>query len=1062
MTVDDHPFHSTRVPWTRVVRAIHGIDGGCLRGHVADVSAASLQVRVLGPLAVFRNGEAVRLPQSKKTRALLAYLAITGRSHRRDRLCALLWDVADDPRGALRWSLSKIRPLVDTERERRLLADRESVELHLPRSSLDWRAARRDLDAGVGAISDTRLQELASVFRGELLEGLDLLDFDEFTAWCAAEREHARTCHVTVLHALATRYRGEPDRALGFARQLVRIDPLNQEARAALIRLLAEVGHRNEAYAQYESATRLLKELGTKPNAELLTVRGEIHARPHPSGNMADPAKEATTLPKTDERAPDCQRLFVGRREERARLLAVLDRVRNEGRLAVFLLKGEPGVGKTTLFAELSAEARKRGTAVFEGTAYEAESGRPYGPWIDALRRLPELAIASEHRDALAPLLPELGKLDPNDQSRDRLFAGVVNVVATQSDENAAALLLFDDIHWCDDATAELLHYVARICRGRRVAIVLGARDGELTDNESVMRALRSFRREGLIEEHLLLPLSQREIADLCERIGSEADATEVFAQSGGNPLLARELAQAVSSSTEALPTSLRALVGDRLDRLPQETRDVLRWAAILGPAFQVALLTELTSLDFDPLMHALSVLERRALLRSSPADPDTYEFHHTLVHQVVYSEISEPRRKLMHLRVAKLLEGRVDPNERIAMQIAHHAGIGGEPALAARACLVAGNRCLRMFANAEAFAHARRGLRFADALPDPERLKLKVELEHVSTTARIPDDIEAAAQRIEALAEQALEAGCHEHARLGFTVVSYLRWTVGESTDAHRLSLRAEFASRGADDRDRMVAMAEAARCLVVLERDVAHAEALLLEARALTEPSGEAPWAVYDGLGLLRLHAGRLAEAKEAFDKAWATAKKDGDRLREFMALEHLVVVSLHQSDQDSACTYAKDLAAIGDKLREGSERPLGEAMLALCRYRRGEGDRADLEDGLERLRLVDAKQRLSFVLLQAAAIECERGELEHAGRRAQEALELATIIQHPSHVALGRTILLRIARARGEQESAKAHARALGDLERVASHVRASAERELRDAGFGSASALEGVEL
>ena len=340
------------------------IDGGCRRGQVASVSAASLQVRVLGPLAVFHGGEAVRLPQSKKTRALLAYLAITGRSHRRDRLCALLWDVADDPRGALRWSLSKIRPLVDTEHERHLLADRESVELRLRRGSLDWRAARRDLDTGVGSISDTRLEELADVFRGELLEGLDLLDFDEFTAWCAAEREHARTCHVTVLHALATRYRGEPDKALRYARELVRIDPLNQEARAALIRLLAEVGRRKEAHAQYQSATRLLEELGTKPNPDLLTVWGQIHARPHRGRIATGPAKEATPLPATKAPAPGRQRLFVGRAEERARLFAVLDRARDQGRLGVFLLKGEPGVGKTTLFAELSAEARKRGSTV--------------------------------------------------------------------------------------------------------------------------------------------------------------------------------------------------------------------------------------------------------------------------------------------------------------------------------------------------------------------------------------------------------------------------------------------------------------------------------------------------------------------------------------------------------------------------------------------------------------------------------------------------------------------------------------------------------------------------
>ncbi|MFA9411922.1 MAG: transcriptional regulator, partial [Deltaproteobacteria bacterium] len=126
-------------------------------GRLISVSVAALQVQVLGPLTVHRDGEPVRLPQSKKTRGLLAYLAITGRAHRRDRLCSLLWDVADDPRGALRWSLSKIRTVVDSETKRSLVADRESVELELDEASLDWRWVRKELTSGVDSIATERL-----------------------------------------------------------------------------------------------------------------------------------------------------------------------------------------------------------------------------------------------------------------------------------------------------------------------------------------------------------------------------------------------------------------------------------------------------------------------------------------------------------------------------------------------------------------------------------------------------------------------------------------------------------------------------------------------------------------------------------------------------------------------------------------------------------------------------------------------------------------------------------------------------------------------------------------
>ena len=94
---------------------------------MGGAQAGQFELQLLGPLTVRRAGQAQRLPPSRKTRALLAYLAISGKPERRERLCELFWDVPDDPRGALRWSLSKLRPLVDEAGETRLHADRDWV-----------------------------------------------------------------------------------------------------------------------------------------------------------------------------------------------------------------------------------------------------------------------------------------------------------------------------------------------------------------------------------------------------------------------------------------------------------------------------------------------------------------------------------------------------------------------------------------------------------------------------------------------------------------------------------------------------------------------------------------------------------------------------------------------------------------------------------------------------------------------------------------------------------------------------------------------------------------------
>src|SRR3954466_7307911 len=101
-----------------------------------------LQINLLGPLEIRRGNVRVELPASKKTRALLAYLIVNSGQHRRERLTETLWDVAGDPKGGLRWCLSKIRPLVDNLHQQRLIANRETVEFRADGSDVDLFAVR--------------------------------------------------------------------------------------------------------------------------------------------------------------------------------------------------------------------------------------------------------------------------------------------------------------------------------------------------------------------------------------------------------------------------------------------------------------------------------------------------------------------------------------------------------------------------------------------------------------------------------------------------------------------------------------------------------------------------------------------------------------------------------------------------------------------------------------------------------------------------------------------------------------------------------------------------------
>lgn len=145
-----------------------------------------MRISTIGSLTLRRDGEELPLPASRKTRALLAYLSLTGRAHSRQSLCELLWDVPDDPRGALRWSLSKLRPLLTADGVCRLVSDREKVELDLQGVEIDIFNLRQAL--GDNSLSPETAQQLWEQANAPLLEDCEIANQHGYITWLEQER----------------------------------------------------------------------------------------------------------------------------------------------------------------------------------------------------------------------------------------------------------------------------------------------------------------------------------------------------------------------------------------------------------------------------------------------------------------------------------------------------------------------------------------------------------------------------------------------------------------------------------------------------------------------------------------------------------------------------------------------------------------------------------------------------------------------------------------------------------------------------------------------------------
>lgn len=222
--------------------------------------APSLQVRLLGQVTITRDGVPLTLPASRKVRALLAYLLLAPHAVARSQLCELLWDVPNDPRGELRWSLSKIRSMVDAPGRRRVAASADTIKLDLADCFVDALEIARSAQDGLDKLAPERLRTLSGLFAGDFLDGLEIDRCPLFNGWLVAQRRRFRSCHAAFLERLV---KNAPDEeASGYLDEWLRLAPLDSRVHEALLNVLARRGQIREGEEHLAATARLFESEG--------------------------------------------------------------------------------------------------------------------------------------------------------------------------------------------------------------------------------------------------------------------------------------------------------------------------------------------------------------------------------------------------------------------------------------------------------------------------------------------------------------------------------------------------------------------------------------------------------------------------------------------------------------------------------------------------------------------------------------------------------------------------------------------------------------------------------
>jgi len=667
--------------------------------------------------------------------ALLGYLGLYAhdRAVSRTRIAGSVWpDVSESrARRNLADALYRLRQPLGAVADALFSADEDTLALH--RIWIDVNEFRTL--AGSSALADRRAA--IDLYTGDLLEDID-------TEWVMGPRAALRQQYLAVLEqtCLDLIEAGEAAEALTLAHRWTVADPLNEAAHTTAMRLYA--GQRRHAVA-LQHYTRL-KEL----------LADELQIEPMPETRAL---AEAIRLDAEPDRPAPTDRVFVGHRRERARLIELAEQAQ-AGHGGLCLLEGEAGFGKTLLLEKAAEAYRWRGLTVVWGKARQLGGTITYAPFDEALQAAIGGPRADRLRAALKPdSLETLGRLIPRlapsafSPHTDRESLRPLSTALVDSCLALAAfgphVWIFDDVQWAEAGFWETLVQLAPLLFDQRILIVLACRGEALRAEPAVWQAIAALDRDLTLTRLTLTGLTVAECGELARVVGRPiANADEVATLqrlTGGSPLYVRELIE----QRDAQGLSFDDLLGRRLAALAAPVRSCLEAAAVVGREFTHGLWQALAGRD---VLTAIPLLIAQRFIEETEHG---YRLQHDLTHEYVYRRIEPDVRRDWHRRVGELLVREHAEPDRLAWQF-EQAEHWPE---AVRYYREAGERAAHVFAYQAALDHYDRALKLLPRLDAPqiERVAILHGQEYALSVLLRHDEWQVA---IEALAKAALEAG--------------------------------------------------------------------------------------------------------------------------------------------------------------------------------------------------------------------------------------------------------------------------------------------------------------
>jgi adenylate cyclase len=586
----------------------------------------------------------------------------------------------------------------------------------------------------------------------------------------------------------------------------------------------------------------------------------------------------------------------------------------------------------------------------------------------DASRFLAQLLMSEQAEDERR----RIGAAD-DESMRNRLTQSVRDAIETEA-KRQPVVLLIDDLHWADSASMQLLARVLELTSRVPLLVMTALRSDATTVRNPLDEAIRRAS-PPLHVDIELQSLEEGDSAALAEALlnGDDPDLEEIRElltdSSGGNPLFMEEVLRSLEAQgvvqpsrggwvrtekagTVVVPDSLKGLLLDRIDRLPESSKRLVQIAAVIGRAFPSPLLREIVLGAGSDIASLLTTLEQASIVEKAtgPATAD-YRFTHALMQEAAYASLLHKHRAAYHRRVAEWYERLANDDEpppEISTVLAHHYERAEVWNRAAFWALRAADDERHAFALEEARDLYNRALLFAERAADPDvrrgaRAGLgEIAVAEGSTDTALEHFAEALSLAVDPLDRAVLERRTGQvHDREGrhaLALAAFSRATevLGEE--------RAGEPSEWAGERARL----RVARAFAHLNRGDEEAARQIAQValRADLPPADRAD--VTALLGATALRRGDAAEAAAHFEEALNLARDAGDLVRTASLLERLARAHRHTGRFDAARVALDECLAVRRRL--GDDSGCGNVLVELAALDEHEGQ------------LVDAVQKLN----------------------------------------------------------------------------------------------------